>query len=342
MRGRIAGVGSYLPPRIVSNEEVGQLARIRAKRIEELFDVRERHWVRGAESAAPDEGQCCSDLGAAAARNAIRNAGVAMDAIDTIITVSTTPDVMIPSLDYIVAAKLGLRDTFCADIRGACAGVFRAVSLVEGLIASGRSKCALIVAAETMSPFFRFGPDVPKDHRLNTVLYADGAGAIVVVATDDDSRGIEMVALSTTGDPSPPGVSVRGVLSATPPTATRFADMDYLGHHDFRAVLAKGSDLTWRSATRVFEAMGTSVDDYKFLLTHQATGHMHGIGARYGVPPEKLPTNIDHVGNTVSASILILLDELNQAGRLDVGDRLLLGTAESSTWTYGSMSLIWG
>lgn len=342
MRGRIAGVGSYLPPRIVSNEEVGPLARIRPKRIEELFEICERRWVRRLDSAEPDEGQRCSDLAASAALNAIQNAGVDLKAVDTIITVSTTPDFMVPSLDYLVASKLGLKDVFSADIRGACAGVFRAMSIVEGLVAVGRSRCALIVAAETMSPFFRFGPQVPKDHRLNSVLYADGAGAIVVVATNDSSRGIETIVLRTTGDPSPPGVTVRGILSAAPPTAERFVDMDYLGHHDFRAVLVKGGELTWRAATGVFDLLGTKVDDYKFVLTHQATGHMRNIAARHGIPPEKLPTNIDRVGNTVSASILILLDELSRGGRLEAGDRLLLGTAESSTWSYGSMSLIWG
>jgi 3-oxoacyl-[acyl-carrier-protein] synthase-3 len=86
----------------------------------------------------------------------------------------------------------------------------------------------------------------------------------------------------------------------------------------------------------------TRLCDYKFLLTHQATGHIRDIGTKYGIAPERLPINIGHVGNTVSASILILLDEVKRDGLLASNDRLLLHTAESATWSYAGMSLVWG
>jgi 3-oxoacyl-[acyl-carrier-protein] synthase-3 len=342
MHCRVIGVGSHLPSRIVTNEELGPMVHIRPQRIEELFSIRERRWVRGPDAPTPAEGQHCSDLGAEAARRAIQVAHIDPATIDTLVTVSTTPDFITPSLDYLVGAKLGLRDVIAFDLRAACAGLFRAVVLVDSLVRAGRCQRALIVAAEAISPFFRFGPEVPKDHRLNTVLYADGAGALLLERTDDELVGIQGVLARTTGDLARPGVAFSGILSAMPPTAERFHAMDYLGYHDFHVVLARGGELTRQAAEEMARLTGTTVDDYKFFVTHQATGNLRRIGAQHGIPPDRMPTNIERVGNTVGASILILLDELARDGALQQGDKLLLFTAESSTWSYGSMALVWG
>lgn len=260
--------------------------------------------------------------------------------VDTIVTISTTPDLMIPPLDYVISSKLELRGRATFDLRAPCAGLFRAIMLVDALIASGRSECALIIGAETFSPFFRFGPGVPIDHRLSCVLYADGAGAIVVEPGDARGLGLQSLVLHCATDGSPPGLTFPGHMSAMPPGG---ADtMAYLGYQDFRAVLDRGSDLFGRAGDEVLRATKTELADYKFVLTHQATGNMRAIAERHGVPASKLPINIDHVGNTVAASILIVLDELDTAGRLDRGDRLMFLAAESSTWSYAGLSLLWG
>jgi len=342
MRCRIIGTGAYLPPRVVPNEEVGRLAGVEPRRIERLFDIRERRWVRRIDSPDPEEGQRCSDLATEAARRAIEQADVDPKDIDAVIVTSTTPDVAIPSLDYLVSSKLQLRNTVGIAVQAACTGLFRASLLVESLMTAGRSKLALVVGAEAISPFFRFESSVPADQRLNTVLFADGAGAMVVVPAGDEDPGIDAITVCTTGETMRPGVMFKGMLSGTPPTAGRFAAIDYLGYHDFRLVLARGSELTKRAGQAVFERTQTSHDDYKFVLTHQATGKLREIGATIGIPPEKMPLNIDRVGNTISASILILLDELNRAGKLRAGDCLLLVTAESSTWSYAGMAVTWG
>ena len=342
MRCRITGTGSYLPPRVVSNEEVGRLARVEPRRIEKLFNIRERHWVRQIDAPDPVEGQQCSDLATQAARRAIQQAGIDPARIDTVIVASTTPDVALPSLDYFVSSKLQLRDSMGIAIHAPCTGLFRATVVAEALMTAGRSKVALIVGAEAISPFFRFEEGIPEDQRLNTVLFADGAGAIVVEREEGYSRGIEGVTVCTTGEPGPPGIMFTGMLSSTPPTAERFAAMDYFGYHDFGTVLARGRELTRQAGKAVLEATHTTYDDYKFVLTHQATGNLRKIGAGIGLPPEKMPVNIERVGNTVSASILILLDELNRTGQLEPGDRLLLVTAESSSWSYAGMSVTWG
>ncbi len=342
MRCRVIGVGSCLPPRVVSNAELSPIVHIRPERIEELFGVRERHWVRKADAPEPAAGQQCSDLGAEAARRAMAFAGVAPASVDMLVTVSTTPDFMQPSLEYLVSSRVGLRDVLGFDLRAACAGLFRALALVEAVMLAGRSKRALIVASEAISPFFRFDPGVPKDHRLNTVLYADGAGAILLEPSRDGPVGIEGLLVRTTGESARPGITFNGMLSSTPPTDDRFGTMDYLGYHDFHLVLARGGELTRQVGREVLRSTGTNIEDYKFFITHQATGNLRRIGASHGIPPDRMPTNIERVGNTIGASILILLDEIVRTGCLRIGDRSLLFTAESSTWSYGGLSLVWG
>ena len=330
-----------MPPRVVTNAEVGALAGVPAERIAALFDVQERRWVRAHESPAPLPGLGCSDLGVAAAKAALADADLDVAAIDTLVTVSTTPDYMTPTLDHLVASKLGLRDAQTFDLRSPCAGLFRAFLLVDGLCALGRTRRALIVTTETLSPFFRFGPDVPKNHRLHTVLYADGAAAFVVEPAPTPELAIRGITIQTTGDGRVSPLTFGGMLSAFPPDLATYESGAYLGHQDFRAVLEHGSRLFWRAGRTVLDAAGLEITDCKFVLTHQATGKMHVHAETLGVPAGMLQTNIARVGNTVGASIGILLDEMHRGGRLSMGDRLLLVAAESSSWSYGGMLVTW-
>jgi len=150
-----------------------------------------------------------------------------------------------------------------------------------------------------------------------------------------------MVDLLLNGDHASPGITFPGMLSATPPTAERYADAEYLGHHDFRRVLRRGSKLAAAAAARLMLELGVEASDVRFFVTHQATGNIRRLGASYGLPPEKIPVNIDRVGNTISASVLILLDELDKGRTLSRGDLVLLHTAESSTWSSAGMAIRW-
>ena len=338
---RILGVGSSLPQRVVLNAEIEALTGMPHGRIRELFGVDERRWSRGVESADPPEGQRCSDLAAAAGAAALADAGIDPAEVDLLVAVTTTPDCLNPPFDALVARKLGLVGALGFTLSAPCTGVFRGTALAEAMLASGRARRALVVAAETLSPFFRFGPTIPKDHCLNSVLYADGAGAWVLGTEGTREPKIELLDIELAQLDEEPGVMVPGMLSATPPSLERFSSCDDLGYHDFRRVLAKGGRLAAEAAERVMKKLGVGTDDVRFFVTHQATGNMHRIGASYGLPPEKIPVNIDRVGNTVSASILLLLDELKREGRLAAGDLLVLHTAESSTWSSAGMAIRW-
>ena len=338
----ILGIGASLPDRTVFNDELERLTGFPAARISSMFDIEERRWSRGIDRADPPKGQRCSDLAVSASLAALRDSGVAAGEIGAIITVSTTPDFLNPPLDFLVAQGLGLLGVPAFSLQAPCTGAFRAVELASALSARVGHRPLLIVAAETPSPFFRFGQNIPTDQVLNSVLYADGAGALVVAqAPAQDRPVIETVDLLINSDAASSGITFPGMLSALPPGADRYESADYLGHHDFRRVLRRGSKLAAGAALRLMEKLGVGAGDVRFFLTHQATGNIRRIAASYGLPAEKIPINIQRVGNTIGASVLILLDELAHGGDLKRGDLLVLHTAESSTWSSAAMAIRW-
>lgn len=338
---RILGVGSALPTRVVGNDEIERLTGIPATHIAELFDIRQRRWSRGTDSAAPAEGQTCSDLAVDAARRAVADAGLSLAEIDLLVAITTTPDFINPTFDHLVASKLGLRGVQAFSVHAPCTGLFRGSILAESLIHSGRARMALVVAADTISPFFRFGEEVPRDHRLSTALYADGAGACVMGGSEHSGAEVLGIHLVANASEDAPGILFRGLMSATPPSAEAVGGIEYLGHHDFRRVLRSGGELAAHAARVIMEKTGIAQPAVRFFLTHQATGNLHRIAASHGLPAERLPVNIANVGNTISASILILLDELKRAGRFNAGDLLILHTAESSSWSHAGMAVRW-
>jgi 3-oxoacyl-[acyl-carrier-protein] synthase-3 len=338
---RILGLGSALPDRVVTNDELESCSGFPAARIRELFEIEERRWSRGIDQPDPPPGQRCSDLATSASRLALDRAGIAARDLGAVFAVTTTPDSLNPPLDAILSRNLGISGVPAFSLQAPCTGLFRATELASVLSAKLDGRPVLIVTAETPSPFFRFGADLPMEQILNSVLYADGAGAIVVSGSSATGPSIEMVDLEINGEAGEPGITFPGMLSAKPPTRERFETADYLGHHDFRRVLRHGSKLASLAANRVMERLGVEASAVRYFVTHQATGNLRRIAASYGLPPEKVPVNIQKVGNTISASVLILLDELASGDQLASGDLLVLHTAESSTWSSAGMAIRW-
>lgn len=338
----ILGVGSALPDRVVSNAELEERTAFPSTRILELFEIKERRWTRGIDRPDPPQGQRCSDLAVAAATAALVHSGVDAREIGALITVTTTPDFLNPPFDSIVAQRLVLLGIPAFSLQAPCTGMFRAVELASAMAPKLDGKPVLIVAAETPSPFFRFGSGISAEQVLNSLLYADGAGALVI-GTGGESSGhaIEMVDLLLNSEAASPGITFPAMLSAMPPSADRYESADYLGHHDFGRVLRNGSKLAAGAAIRMMESLGVGAADVRYFLTHQATGNIRRIAASYGLPPDKIPINIDRVGNTISASILILLDELAGKEAFHRGDLLVLHTAESATWSSAAMAIRW-
>ena len=173
----ILATGSALPDRVVRNDELESATGFPAARIRELFEIDERRWSRGVDRADPPEGQRCSDLAAAAASAALARAGVAAEQVGALIAVTTTPDSLNPPLDSIVAQKLGLIGVPAFTLQAPCTAMFRAVSLAAAMAGTLEGRPILVVAAETPSPFFRFGDGIPTDQVLSPTCSASRAAS---------------------------------------------------------------------------------------------------------------------------------------------------------------------
>lgn len=336
----IRGMGSALPERVVLSEEIESALRLEPRTLSRLFDIESRHWSRGVDSCRPVDGQTCSSLAAAAARKALDSAGLCTSDIGMLIVASSTPDYLNPSLDYFVGQKLGLPTGLRFSIQAPCTGLFRSLLIAQSMLYASTVENVLIVTAETVSPFFSMDPAAPLDQKLSFGLYADGAGALVMSREGAGPR-LLLAECKTYQSDDRPGLFFPGRLSAQPDGPHDRIDRSEVGYHDFRRVLRRGGELTACAIREAISSAGWASESVKKIITHQATGKMNRIAEIHSLPATKIATNIDHVGNTISASILILLDELARESTFERDDKVVLATAESSSWSSGFGALQW-
>lgn len=313
---RITGTGSHLPPHRVTNVELA--ARLAADGIEtsdawivERTGIRARHFV------AP--GVQTSDIAVDAARHALDAAGRKPEDIDLVVLATSTPDMVFPSTACIVQRKLGIHGGAAFDVQAVCTGFVYALALADSMIRTGLASKALVIGAEVFSRILDF-----RD-RTTCVLFGDGAGAVVLEASDEpgilaselhaDGRHVDILCV--------PGQVAAGAVTGDP-----FVRMD--GQAVFK--LAVGVlDSVSRS---VLAKAGRSADSVHWMVPHQANIRiMHSAARRLGVPAERLVVTVDEHGNTSAASIPLALDVAVRSGRIEPGQSVLLqGVGGGFTW----------
>ncbi len=308
---RIAGTGSYLPPRIVTNAEFSQRLETSDEWIRERTGIAQRHIA--------DESQASSDLALEASRAALQAAGARPEDIDLIIVATSTPDFIFPSTACLLQAKLGATDCPAFDVQAVCSGFVYALSTADKFIKSGQHKCALVVGAEVFSRILDW------NDRGTCVLFGDGAGAVVLRASD--TPGIHASVLRADGRHAGM-LSVPGNVSGGKIIGSPFLQM--VGNQVFKFAV-KVLDEVGRETLAL---AGAGVEDVDWLIPHQANVRILDATARkLGIPPEKVVVTVDHHGNTSAASIPLALDEYVRAGRIRPGDRLLMeGVGGGFTW----------
>ena len=313
---RIAGTGSFLPPRRLSNQDlVEQLARDGIETsdawIVERTGIRFRHFA--------DPGVGASDMGAEAARRAIEAAGCQPADIDLIICATSTPDMVFPSTACLIQRKLGIHGGAAFDVQAVCSGFIYGLSLADALIKTGAARKALVIGAEVFSRILDF-----KD-RTTCVLFGDGAGALVLEASDQS--GIVASALHADGQYSDilctPGTVSGGQVLGDP-----FLRMQ--GQAVFKLAVAALDTTT----QEVLAKAGRSIESVDWLILHQANVRIMQTAARkLKLPMARVVVTVDQHGNTSAASIPLALDHAIRQGQVQRGHSLLLeGMGGGFTW----------
>jgi 3-oxoacyl-[acyl-carrier-protein] synthase-3 len=313
---RISGTGSHLPPRRLSNEEI---VRMLAERGVETSDqwIVERTGIRARHFAA--DGVNASDLALHACRHAIEAAGRHADEIDLIIVATSTPDMVFPATAAILQAKLGIPGCAAFDVQAVCSGFVYALTIADAMIRTGSAKRALVVGAEVFSRILDF------DDRTTCVLFGDGAGAVVLEASDEPG----LLATELHAD----GRHV-GVLCVPGTVAGGHVLGDPLLKMDGQAVFKLAVGVLEDVARSVLAKAGRTEDDVDWLIPHQANIRiMQSTAKKLKLPMERVIVTVGDHGNTSAASIPLALDVAVRDGRIRRGDTVMLeGVGGGFTW----------
>ena len=308
---RIAGTGSYLPPSVVSNDELSKRLDTSDSWIQERTGIRQRHIA--------DKAQASSDLALEASRRALEAAGLAADKIDLIVLATSTPDYVFPSTACLLQAKLGVKGCAAFDVQAVCSGFVYGLATADNFIRAGTHKSALVVGAEVFSRILDW-----KD-RATCVLFGDGAGAVVLTAAA--RPGVHASVLhadgSLSGILSVPGNVCGGAIVGSP-----FLQMQ--GNQVFKVAVRVLDEC----AREVVAAAGMTLEDIDWLIPHQANLRiLEATARRLGLPRERLVVTVDHHANTSAASVPLALDEYVRAGKIKAGHKVLLqGVGGGFTW----------
>jgi 3-oxoacyl-[acyl-carrier-protein] synthase-3 len=345
MRAVIAGSGMYVPPVVIRNDDYARIMDTSDEWIRQRTGIEERRIV--------EPGSATSDLGVEAARAALADAGIEPSDVDYVIFATMTPDYYFPGPAPLLQHKLGLRTIPCLDIRQQCAGFIYALQVADAVIRSGQAEHVLVVGGEVHSSLMPFddswdvllgrddGP-LPAEvfernttTRDRTVLFGDGAGAMVLSAGDGDGRGVIDFVIHTSGDHfqrlwTPAGGSAyRPYVSAA-----MIADGDVVPIVQGRRVYALAVTHMPEVTHEVLARNGLSVDDLDLLIMHQANLRINeGVQKRLGLPDDKVFNNIQKYGNTTAGTIPIAFAEARSQGRAREGHLVcFLGLGSGLNW----------
>ncbi len=319
------GSGVYVPERVVSNDELAAKLGTTPEWIEDRTGILERRYV--------EPGEAPSDMALEASRDAIRDAGLEVGDIDAIIFATLSPDVQFPGSGVYLGTKLGLEGLPALDIRNQCSGFLYALAVAHGWLSAGLYRRILVVGAEAHSP----GLDLSERGRNVSVLFGDGAGAVVVEA-GPTSKGLLDISLGADGS------HAESLWCELPGTAShphiKREDIDDGRHYPKmrgRAVFRAAVEHLERELSELFERNELDpIADEVLLVPHQANRRINEMVAeRLGLPDNQVVHTIDYYGNTTAASLPMALHHALQDGRIDDG-QLVAMAAFGSGYTWGT------
>ncbi|HEV2564201.1 MAG TPA: beta-ketoacyl-ACP synthase III [Microvirga sp.] len=321
-RSVVRGIGSYLPRRKLTNQDLERMVETSHEWIVQRTGIEERHIA--------DDDETTSVLGIKAAEAALADAGLTANDIDLVICATSTPDYTFPSTATMIQTGIGMTHGAAFDLQAVCTGFVYAVATADKFLQSGSHKRALVIGAETFSRILDW------NDRTTCVLFGDGAGAIVLEAQEGEGtsadRGVLTSHLRSDGryrdklyvDGGPGSTKTTGVLKME-------------GREVFKFAVGMVADVVQDA----FRATGTSADDLKWFVPHQANKRIITASAdKLGIAPEKVVITVDKHGNTSAASIPLALDAARKDGRIRDGDLVMI-EAIGGGFTWGSALIRW-
>jgi 3-oxoacyl-[acyl-carrier-protein] synthase-3 len=324
VRVAITGIGSRVPERVLSNDELSKMVETSDEWIRERTGIRERRIV------AP--GEALTDLCRPAAEQALEGARVRARDVDLLVVATVTPDMMFPSTSAMLADQLGAPGAAAYDLSAGCTGFMYAIAQAHAMLAAGLAHTALVVGGDVLSRI------VDWSDRTTCVVFGDGAGAVVLERTAAGGfLGFELGADGSGGM----DLHLPAGGSRAPATAETVAAGEHFVRMNGREVFKFATRVLVTSASAVLDCCGRGIDEVDVYVPHQANRRIieHAV-QRLGVAPERVVINVDRYGNTSSGSIPLALAQAHEEGRLEEG-MLVLMTGMGAGLTWGSALIEW-
>jgi len=324
---KVAGTGGYVPSKVLSNQDLEKLVETSDEWIRTRTGIRERR------IAAEEE--LSSDMGAAAAREALRDANVPPEDVDLILVATTTPDYTFPATASYIQQKIGATNAACFDLMAACAGFLVGLITAGQYVSTGSYRNVLVIGAEKLSSITNW------EDRNTCVLFGDGAGAVLVQPRKEGEKG-GLLAFDMGTDGAQTDILLKPgggtAIPLSPQVLEQRLDTIVMsGKEVYRhAVTAMN-----RSAEKSLAMSGLDADSLTWVVPHQANLRIiNAVAERLGLPMDRFLLNLEHYGNTSAACIPLALDTARRDGRLNPGDTLLM-VAFGSGLTWASLVLEW-
>ena len=326
VRAKISALGTYVPPRILSNADLEKLVETSNEWILERTGIRERHLV--------DKGVATSDLAVQAAKKALAERGLQSTDIEAILVATVTPDMFFPSTACLVQNKLGAKGAWGFDLSAACSAFLYALQTGAQYVATGMHERVLVIGSDVMSSIIDY------TDRATCVIFGDGAGAVVLEPADEDSVGLidYMHEVDGSGACS---LYMPGGGSLNPSTRETVDKKMHYVHQDGQAVFKFAVRKQTELCEKLLQRNGLKGSDIDAFIPHQANRRIIMATAdRLGLKPESIVVNIDRYGNTTAGTIPLAMDTARQEGKLKKGSLVLLASVGAG-FTVGATLLRW-
>ena len=325
-RAKISALGTYVPPRILSNADLATMVETSDEWIMQRLGIRERHLV--------EPGMATSDMAVEAARRCLAQRGIAASEVEVIIVATVTPDMFFPATACLVQDKLGAHGAWGFDLSAACSGFLYALQVGAKLIESGAHSKVLVIGADTMSSIIDY------TDRTTCVIFGDGAGAVLLEPAAEGEIGLidfrhEIDGSGAAALNMPAGGSLRPASNET------IAERMHYVHQDGQAVYKYAVRKMVETSSKLLEANHITVDQLGCLIPHQANRRIIlSTAERLGLPLEKVIINIDRFGNTTAATIPLAMQTALDERRL-APESLVLLASVGAGFTVGACLLRW-